>query len=133
MGRRGHLARVGEPLQPRPKVRLDGAEELGERKRAEEQVGDPPDGHRQPGLVERELEQRARRDDRKGRPVLPQVSQRLDRLRNRLDLIQKQQRPRTVDGPSGQNRELLADPIRVQRGEHPLQPAVPLQVDFAQG
>ena len=133
MGRRGQLARVGEPLQPCPKVRLDGAEELRKRKRAEEQVGDPPDGHRQPGLVERELEQRARRDDGKGRPVLPQVSQRLNRLGNRLDLVEEEQRPRCIDGPSGQNRELLAAAVGVQRGEHPLQPAVPLQVDFAQG
>ena len=128
VSRRRLRIEVGDARRER---RFEGAEELGERHRAEVEVLDPPDRHREGVVGERELEQRPGGDHRNLGALLVEVAQGGQRAGRGLDLVEEQDRP--PEPPIDPRFDPGDDPVGVEAGEGPVEVGVPFEVDFEEG
>ena len=120
-----------EVREARRKGWFDRAEELGERHRAEVEVLDPPDRHREGVVGERELEQRPGGNHRNLGALLVEVAQGGQRPGRGLDLVEEQDR--LPEPPVDPRLDPGDDPVGVEAGEGPVEVGVPFEVDFEEG
>ena len=107
-------------------------QELREGERLDVQVGDPPDGHAERVVRERELDQGAGRHDGQRGHLLGEPTELAEHLTRGLDLVEEEQRPRGVDAALEGQRQLVEDPHRARVPEAPRQGRIALEVALQQ-
>ena len=94
----------------------------------EVQVPNSPDRHGEGGIAQCELEQRPRSDDRQVRSFFVQVAKGGNGRRCSLNLVQKEQASRLIESPATAHElELPQDELDVARGEHTVEPRMPVR------
>ena len=132
MGRHRNLFTLRSLPRISHKFRGDFRQKFAECHRPQIKIRHSTNRHRKFFPVKSKFQERSGRDDRQIGTVLVEVPKRSDGFRNRLNFIEKQQCPRSINRTSQYDPQLIKDARDVKRGKDPPKIQMTFKVDFIQ-